>query len=349
MSKPSATLIGSYGVMIAPEDVAGISDLSYFFQGDMTPAERVIEWAGRTCYRSNDKMGYAPDFIGARIREQHLDILEHAFASILFQDCGDLPELWAAFNRYLVVFPSIGGEYVVSGNLRVWRDLLASGRARVAGPVLAALAPSIFKEWQPLELSDPPSVKVANPVVTVGDARVTFLSFGGSLWEVDLLNGSHAHAAFMLEGVSRSLTHQLVRHRLLSFSQESQRYVELSKGGWSAIVPPAVSDNPEALAEMQEFWQIAEQKYTRLRELGIRKEDARFLLPNAAESRLVVSGPLPALKIFFEQRAADKAAQWEIRQVGGVMLDMLAEIVSMFEPLKERKDRMNEERAGKRD
>ncbi len=80
-----------------------------------------------------------------------------------------------------------------------------------------------------------------------------------------------------------------MRHRLASFSQESQRYVDLSKGDWRAVVPPAIAANPAALAELEEFWRMAEEKYARLRQLGIRKEDARFLLPNAAETRIITT------------------------------------------------------------
>ena len=80
-----------------------------------------------------------------------------------------------------------------------------------------------------------------------------------------------------------------MRHRLASFSQESQRYVDLSRGGWKAIVPDAIANNPIAQVELDEFWQIAEEKYAKLRALGIRKEDARFLLPNAAETRIITT------------------------------------------------------------
>ena len=106
-------------------------------------------------------------------------------------------------------------------------------------------------------------------------------------------------------------------------SQESQRYVELAKSGWQAIVPPAVAENPAAMAELTAFWRIAEEKYARLRELGIRKEDARFLLPNAAETRIVTTMNFAAWSHFLWLRAVDKAAQWEIRAMGQRTLEML--------------------------
>jgi dTDP-4-dehydrorhamnose 3,5-epimerase len=92
---------------------------------------------------------------------------------------------------------------------------------------------------------------------------------------------------FLIEGISRACSHQIVRHRLASFSQESQRYVSLDKGEWQAVTPPALQANPEADGILAETWQRLQESYGRLRALGIRKEDARFLLPNAAETKLV--------------------------------------------------------------
>lgn len=153
--------------------------------------------------------------------------------------------------------------------------------------------------------------------------RVTLLGYTQPALDDPELLLHHGSATFFFEGISRTCTHQLVRHRLASFSQESQRYVELSKGGWQAIVPPAVEANPEAMAELAEFWRIAEEKYARLRELGIRKEDARFLLPNAAETRIVTTMNYAAWSHFLWLRAVDKAAQWEIRAMGQEVLKML--------------------------
>ena len=132
----------------------------------------------------------------------------------------------------------------------------------------------------------------------------------------------HGSATFLIEGVSRTCSHQIVRHRLASFSQESQRYVSLEKGGWSAVVPPAMAANPEAKAVLDAAWDDLQQAYARLRELGIRKEDARFLLPNAAETKLVMTLHFPGLRHFLWLRL-DKAAQWEIRQVAQEMLRLV--------------------------
>ena len=129
----------------------------------------------------------------------------------------------------------------------------------------------------------------------------------------------HGAATFLLEGISRTCSHQIVRHRLASFSQESQRYVSLDKGGWGAVIPPEVARNPEALAVLDEAWEDLQEAYGKLRDLKIRKEDARFLLPNAAETKLVMSMNYRALRHFFWLRI-DSAAQWEVRDVAIEML-----------------------------
>ena len=84
---------------------------------------------------------------------------------------------------------------------------------------------------------------------------------------------------------------------------------------------------------MEEFWQIAEEKYAKLRALGIRKEDARFLLPNAAETRIVATMNFAGWSHFFWLRAVDMAAQWEIRLMGQRALAMLYTLApSTFQP-----------------
>ena len=136
----------------------------------------------------------------------------------------------------------------------------------------------------------------------------------------------HGAATFLLDGISRAASHQLVRHRLASFSQESQRYVDLGKiaqsGVEMTVIPPAIAQNPEARARFEQAMRDLEQAYGELRALGIRKEDSRFLLPNAAITRIVVTMDFGAWRHFCWLRC-DKAAQWEIRAMGQEVLKML--------------------------
>ncbi len=128
----------------------------------------------------------------------------------------------------------------------------------------------------------------------------------------------HCSATFLIEGISRAASHQLVRHRLASYSQESQRYTDLSRIIQAeedvVVTPPAITANPEAHARFEKAMHDLEEAYRELRALGIRKEDSRFLLPNAATTRLIVSMNFRAWRHFLWLRC-DKAAQWEIRAV----------------------------------
>jgi thymidylate synthase (FAD) len=239
------------------------------------------------------------------------------------------PYAWRTVNRHCEVTDLGDGTWLVSGNTRVWVDFFRRGMALEALPLVRAVAPTVFAEFggapAPLPAlgvlpSSPPAALLPTQD---GPMRVTLLGYTLPQLADPAVALHHGAAVFLFEGISRTCTHQLVRHRLASFSQESQRYVDLSKGQWNAIVPPAVAENPAAMAELEEFWALAEAKYARLRELGIRKEDARFLLPNAAETRIVSSMNFAGWSHFLWLRAVDKAAQWEIRLLGQRALQML--------------------------
>ena len=131
----------------------------------------------------------------------------------------------------------------------------------------------------------------------------------------------HASYTFAIEGVSRALTHQLVRHRLASFNQQSQRYVKF-KDEVPVIVPDTVSAQPETQAVFDEAIAACVKAYGKLVEAGIPAEDARYLLPNAAETKIVVTMNVRELLHFFEVRCCNRA-QWEIRELAHKMLELV--------------------------
>lgn len=327
---------------LSPQSVANLGDLATLWQGLGDFPEQMIEFAGRVCYRSTHRMGTAPEFISARVREGHEDIIEHVVATLRFDDTDD-PLRWRLINRHCEVSDLGGGGWLVSGNTRVWLDLFRRGSGLEALPYLYAIAPKVYEEFgdtvrnagEPADLTLPPATldPAALQPTQDGPMRVTLLGFTQPVLEDPALLEHHGAATFLFEGISRACTHQLVRHRLASFSQESQRYVDLSRGGWQAVVPEAVANQPEAMAELEEFWRIAENKYAKLRHLGIRKEDARFLLPNAAETRIVTTMNFAAWSHFLWLRAVDTAAQWEIRTMGQRALAMLYALApAVFQP-----------------
>lgn len=130
----------------------------------------------------------------------------------------------------------------------------------------------------------------------------------------------HAQATFRVSGVSRSLTHQLVRHRIACFSQRSQRYVKESD--FDYVIPEKVKDNASAMLDYEFVMRTIEGAYARLVKKGIPKEDARFVLPNACASVINVSMNFQALLGFFKLRL-DKHAQWEIRRMSEEMWNLI--------------------------
>lgn len=131
----------------------------------------------------------------------------------------------------------------------------------------------------------------------------------------------HASYTFAVDGVSRALTHQLVRHRIASFNQQSQRYVSFDET-LSMIKPETISSDDEKSAIFDEAVDAALIAYTKLLNAGVPAEDARYLLPNAAETKIVVTMNIRELLHFFELRCC-KRAQWEIQELSHRMLELV--------------------------
>lgn len=131
----------------------------------------------------------------------------------------------------------------------------------------------------------------------------------------------HASFTFAVDGVSRALTHQLVRHRLASFNQQSQRYVKF-KDGLPYVKPESVANEPEADELFESIMDAVGAAYSRMLELGIPAEDARFILPNAVETKIVITMNARELLHFFEVRCCNRA-QWEIRELAHRMLELV--------------------------
>ena len=161
----------------------------------------------------------------------------------------------------------------------------------------------------------------------------------------------HASFTFGIEGVSRALLAQITRHRIASFSVQSQRYV--SKSNFEYILPPEIEAIPEAKAEfiaaMEEDARHYERLQTILKEAHAKKliaegkseadavkaaekmanEDARFVLPNACDTRIIMTMNVRSLYNFFALRCCNRA-QWEIRELATQMLMLVKEVAPML-------------------
>lgn len=127
----------------------------------------------------------------------------------------------------------------------------------------------------------------------------------------------HVTFTFAIEGVSRVLTHQLVRHRIASYSQQSQRYVK--EHDFETIVPASIASKPEAKAKFDKLMTEIQAMYDEFIALDIPAEDARYILPNATETKIVCTFNARSLLNFFSLRCCTRA-QWEIRALANEML-----------------------------
>ncbi len=448
------------------------------FTSSTTIERALTEFAARICYNSVKRLGSAPNFIEGILRSGHLSTAEHASLMLPVRALGGdgfSRTKLSSVNRFFD-FP----KGYVAGNLRSWLELMALGEYNPLYEYIVAVFPDVFpsgayvNEVEIYEFAEQAAINV--PSFEGGTPNVYLLSVNRGELDVSRrpetkLQNPWVRYTWLVEGVSRSLTHQLVRHRGLSFclagdtvvpsfdkkfftmrqlweyqennkngplkqlrlrgldderrlvpvkikrvinsgfqqlykvktesgreiratenhlfltatngwkklkdlevreellanesgaktvfrdvitfievdaieetfdleidhechnfvaaglvvhnSQESQRYVDFSKGRISKnypmfILPESWTD--EQKAKMQDAYENIAEYYEELRADGAKKEDARFILPNAASTRLIVSGNLPELLHFLKLRCA-KDAQWEIRRLAMAMLE----------------------------
>ena len=139
----------------------------------------------------------------------------------------------------------------------------------------------------------------------------------------------HCSFTFAVSGVSRALTHQLVRHRVASYSQQSQRYVRMaysSRDCFDYVIPKSIWDNSEARALYENHMKATAEIYGRLVDCyKLPMEDARYILPNATCTNVIVTMNARELLHFFSLRCCARA-QWEIRELADKMLRICKEV-----------------------
>lgn len=168
---------------------------------------------------------------------------------------------------------------------------------------------------------------------TAGEDRRPFLE---KLTAVGHLSPTeHASFTFAVEGISRACSHQLVRHRLASYSQQSQRYV--NEADFDYIMPPSIKEDTDLRIAFQETMETIRKSYQLLAERLAAKgsskeearEDARFVLPNATETRIMITMNARELLHFFSQRLCNRA-QWEIRSLALSMLRLVRPVAPII-------------------
>lgn len=163
-----------------------------------------------------------------------------------------------------------------------------------------------YKEW---DISDTKKEILVKKVINSGHLSVL----------------EHVSISFIVDNVSRALTHQLVRHRTGKYSQQSQRYAGLGEGKNEGIcpyvIPPKIKNNEKAAEIFENLHEKILEAYQDLYDLGVPAEDARFVLPNSIKSGIVMTMDLRNLLHFFGERCCS-CSQWEIRRLAYKMLDI---------------------------
>lgn len=174
-----------------------------------------------------------------------------------------------------------------------------------------------------------------NPVETIVEAASTCYDSEPSnqIMNHCYKSGHHsvlefADFTFKIEGVSRALTHQLVRHRLASYAQRSQRYCK--ETGFDFVAPRSIMKNPEAAVLYQKTMDTIREAYAKLLELKVPAEDARMVLPNSCCSEICVKMNLRNLIHFCNERLCS-CAQWEIRQLANKMVKEILKVAPELE------------------
>jgi len=179
-------------------------------------------------------------------------------------------------------------------------------------PAMAAkLTHSITKPEDLDKSSDKELKKILEHVINLGHTSVI----------------EHTSFSFAISDVSRSLTHQLVRHRIASYAQQSQRYVNLNEPNY--VTPPKIADNKDMKKAYDETMENIWREYNKLLDLGIPTEDSRYILPNATCTNIIVTMNARSLLNFFELRCCQHA-QWEIRQLANKMLSEVKKVAPII-------------------
>lgn len=272
---------------------------------DLAEPGKKIEYAGRVCYKSQDKISddSYEKFIKTIVNSGHTSVLEHerkmfAIPTELYFD-GNFEELFQYQKFFNFDFYE---DYVfISGNIRAWYEFINTffiniyKEAEVLSNFLSKDYPYLFKSY--------------------------FVKNSGIIYGTEaekICKDLSAHKAYTFEIVgSRSFTHQLVRHRTLSFSQESQRYCNYSGNKFNHSVKFIKCD-----AFGNDILQTIEDAYFKAIENGAKPEDARQILPNCTASTIIVTGTLDDWKKFLRLRV-DSHAQKEIREIAETIMNYL--------------------------
>jgi thymidylate synthase ThyX len=289
---------------------------------NLSPKQK-IELCGRICYNSEDKI--TPDsanrFVQSLLDRTHYSVLEHEGLVLVISIGNKKPNSLVDLTKEIldILNLSYGNVYwqvseiwepatlIISANIRSWQEIInrAGGYGYIANAAFHGLCQkcgTIFSDVsRPMEYT----------LEQITKDTQFYLTSEFNTYDTDSpnLNSKHRSLTLRIDGISRACANQLVRHRACSFAQRSQRYCD--ETGFDYVIPPSMNQN---LYAFDKIMRDTEEAYREYRELGIFKEDARYLLPNACTTNIVVTATIEQWKWMRQLRTA-KDAQWEIRIV----------------------------------
>lgn len=276
-----------------------------------------IELCGRVCYKSEDKMtdDSAKKFVENLIKRGHESVLEHAEIIIKCEpaDFEQISELCELFEyRYGVKMllrmtkRNRSERYIISGNVRMWRDFMREICAVYGKGNMFVRPLSLFRGI----LFDDVMTMDTTPQTTAEIITAEQLEKG-----IETEVHRTETVRFI---VDRGVSHEIVRHRMASFSQESTRYCNYS-GEVTFIAPPF------ACYEWVKAMEFAEKSYNAMIDKGMKPQEARSVLPNSVKTELIMTTNVANWKHFFELRTA-AAAHPQMREIA----------IPLYEEMKER-------------
>lgn len=261
---------------------------------------RMIERAGRVCYKSEDKIteDSAEGFVRRMIQRGHLAMLEHGEYIFLLDDYKILDNVAFALRRIkedtgrsiMLTATNIDERPIISGNVRVWREFMAAdtgAKDYFAGKLDPVYVADLVPEWE-----------------RVDDPRVHPIHAADLRGDIEHLVHERQTVLFT---VDRGVSHEFVRHRVFSFAQESTRYCNYSQGRFGGELQMIEPCYLTPHTEMYDLWKRScmsdEVTYFTMLNYGLQPQEARAILPQSTKTELVMTGALWAWDHFFDLRA----------------------------------------------
>ena len=282
----------------------------------------IIEKAARTCYKTEDKItdGSAERMVRMLIQRGHEAMLEHGDYIFLLEDYKILDNIAYSLRRLmedgddvpLLTFTNLNQRPIISGNIRAWRQLLAA-RCGAAYYFTGAIDPIYTADLVPEE-------------ERIDDPRVKQIHYSDLYGNDEKRVHLRQTVRFV---VDRGVTHEFVRHRVMSFAQESTRYVDYSGDGITVIEPCFLEEHTERYDLWKRQCMSADTAYTHEKRLGLKPEEARTVLPQSTKAELVMTGTLRQWDHFFDMRARQTTGKAH-PQAAEVAIPLMQEMAARF-------------------